>query len=639
MDFSQAQESSHRIRSLSASMVEKAQSGHPGAPMGQADFLTVLFSQFLRITPQDISWPNRDRFILSSGHACAGLYALYHSCGFDFSMSDLQEFRTLNSKTPGHPEYELPIEATTGPLSHGLAQAVGQAMAQKRLQALCPDGAINYRVYVTVGDGCLSEGLAQEALSLAGHLQLDNLIVLYDSNCVTIDGDLQLSFSENIEKRLDSLAWNYIQADGHDFHDIYQALSTAIKSKGPQFIEFKTSIGKHLPSLEGSAQSHGAPVGEQELELLNKGLNINCPWTLPKEHYEFFGLEKKFAQELETWKRKFETSFQKLLTSSARLTSFEIDKQVDKTQASRKTFSQVLCEWSLKEPLLLGGSCDLAASCYTNWPHSRDYQSENTGNNIHFGIREHAAAAICHGLSAAQLYPYCATFLVFSDFMLPAIRLSALSKHKVLYIFTHDSVAVGQDGPTHQPVEQLTHLRDIDGLRVFRPYNTFECHQALENYYQGQGPVAIVLSRQSFFQKSFGPEQKLIQGVYCLNEESKAHITLLGSGADVALCLQAAQELKKTHDLKIRVLSVASLENVDFDQLKSLRKKDSSQWIVFEASTAWHWTQIVSPDSIKCIRSFGQSGPGDQVLKNKGFDLRSACQFILKKCSKLDEKI
>lgn len=626
MDSSLIRQSSKRLQYLSCSMVEKAKSGHPGAPMGQADFLTVLFSQFLKITPQAPDWINRDRFILSCGHASAGLYSLYHSCGFDFSMDDLKQFRQIHAKTAGHPEYELPIEATTGPLGQGLGNAVGQAIARKRLESLLGSKAIDYKVYVCVSDGCLSEGISQEALSLAGHLQLDDLVILYDSNDITIDGSLSQSFSENMRQRIESLGINYQKISGHNVEEIFAALQKTRTDKGPHFIEIKTHIGKNLKDLEGTSKCHGAPIGPERLAELKKDFGIERDWFLPPEHYDLFNLKDKYQQEYENWYKTFGAQAAVLLKHLSFASQHRPD--ISLNEASRKTMSRQIEYFQQSNSLVIGGSCDLAGSCYTTNKASIAFDKDTAGNNLAFGVREHASAAICNGMAQAGLIPFSATFLVFSDYMLPSIRLSALSGHKVLYIFTHDSIGVGEDGPTHQPIEQLTHLRDIPNLTVFRPHNESECALALEEHVAGSGPTAVVLSRQKYTQHPHLSVDENYKGMFFLKKSVGAQLTILSSGAELSLAMSVAQSLESSKGIKVDVISIPSLENCPVDQVKRYQKGTNTRLCAIEASTALHWAQYMPFDHIYKIQGFGASAPCHDVYEYKGFTKEKIMDFF-----------
>lgn len=616
MNSSCAAAASDRLKYLATLMVQTANSGHPGAPMGQSDFLSILFSKYLNISPDYLSWANRDRFILSCGHASAGLYALYHSCGFQFTMEDLKNFRQLHSKTAGHPEYELPIEATTGPLGQGLTNAVGQAIAGKRLQKLFGSDVIDYKVYVCVSDGCLSEGVSHEVLSLAGHLGLDNLVILYDSNGITIDGALDQSFSEDMKMRVQALGLIYDKVDGHDITAIDKALGRAQGLAQPHLIEFKTKIGKFLGApLEGSSASHGAPVGPEVLSELKQKFSIEHDWSLPKEHYDFFDLRSKNNDKIKAWHHQHEARLDKALTLKSFSPSLAASELL--VEATRKTMARQLSALQQQSAVVIGGSCDLAASCHTTFEHSEPFTKDNYGNNIAFGIREFGAAGVCNGIAQAGLLPFTATFLVFSDFMLPAIRLSALSKHKVLYIFTHDSIAVGEDGPTHQPVEQLTHLRDIPGLSVYRPHNTTECFTALSRHLTSEGPSAVILSRQKFTQH-LHLDSSQIKGAYFIKKAQSPIAAILASGSEVDLAMKVADKFKAEQGLSLDVLSISSLKELSNKDLQAYLSEKSINAFALEASTGLHWLKFIPFENLLNIQGFGLSGPGDKVYEYKG---------------------
>ncbi len=567
------------IRFLTIDAVQKANSGHPGMPMGMADFATILFCEFLKFNPHDPHWQNRDRFILSAGHGSMLLYSLLYLTGYkDINLDDLKNFRQLHSKCAGHPEYgELDgIETTTGPLGQGLANAVGMAISAKILQAKFSAEIFDHKIYTIVGDGCLMEGIAQEALSIAGNLVLNNLVVIWDNNSISIDGKTSITTNENIKMRFEALGFEVVSIDGHDHQQIRNSLNHASNIKKPLLIDCKTTIGFGSPNKSGSEKSHGSPLGIQEVEQTRKQLN----WQ-----FEPFEIPQEFLNEFRKAHERCLVDYQKYNENIARLSSqqredldsiinkkFNIDltakfkefyqKIIDKktNQASRKSSQDVL-EFLTKEiPSLIAGSADLTESVLTKTSHTSAISKDNfLGRYIHYGVREHAMSAIMNGLALhGNFIPYGGTFLVFSDYLKPAIRLSALMKKQVFYIFTHDSIGLGEDGPTHQPIEHLAMLRAIPNLHVFRPCDseeTLACYEmALQ---QTNSPSALVFSRQvlNFIDKD---SRDYLRGGYIIKKENisqKLDAVIIATGSEVQIAISAQQKLM-AQNLNVRVVSL-----------------------------------------------------------------------------------
>ena len=480
----QYRELANCIRFLSIDAVQKANSGHPGMPMGMADAVTVLFKDFLNFNPSNPNWINRDRFVLSAGHGSMLLYSLLYLTGYkSVSLNDIKNFRQLDSICAGHPEYHpnSGIETTTGPLGQGISNAVGFAISEEILKKQVGKKIINHKTYVIAGDGCLMEGISHEALSLAGHLRLKNLILLFDNNSISIDGPTNLAVSDDHEKRFKSYGWDYLKIDGHNFKEIRKALQKAQKSKKPVAISCKTMIGYGSPNKGGKASSHGSPLGEDEIRLVRKKLNWpHNTFEIPKNLMDQWrSIGRKASIKANKSKKRFSLRFNKNTIDAEREKAKSDYLKKLQPIATRKC-SEKFLEIASKLPNFIGGSADLAGSNNTKTKNHKIIQSNDfSGNYIHFGVREHAMCGIMNGISLhSKLVPYGGTFLIFSDYCKPSIRLAAMMKQKVIYVFTHDSIGLGEDGPTHQPIEQLTSLRSIPNLNVFRPSDlieTFEC--------------------------------------------------------------------------------------------------------------------------------------------------------------------
>ncbi len=560
------------IRFLSIDAVQKANSGHPGMPMGMADVVTILFKNFLKFNPKNPNWINRDRFILSAGHGSMLLYSLLYLTGYkSISLNDIKNFRQLNSICAGHPEYvpNSGIETTTGPLGQGISNAVGMTLAQEILKNKFGTNFLNHKTYVIAGDGCLMEGISHEALSLAGHLKLKNLIMLFDNNSISIDGPTNLSVSDNFKKRFESYGWDYILIDGHNEKQIFRALRKVQKAKKPTAISCKTIIGYGSPNKSGKASSHGSPLGKEETDLARKKLKWNYkPFKIPKKILnEWRKIGKKGTQKEIKWNIKnkkinlFTNLTRKLVSSSNSKKNEEnklnkiilnekrkIIKDLENI-ATRKSSEKILSVLTYGMNNLIGGSADLSGSNNTKTKyHEIIKPGKFDGNYIHYGVREHAMCGVMNGLALhSDLIPYGGTFLIFSDYCKPSIRLAAMMKQRVIYVLSHDSIGLGEDGPTHQPIEQLAGLRSIPNLNVFRPADSTETFECWENAINSKdAPSVIAVSRQKInpLRKEFEKKNKCALGAYEISRTKiKIVLTILATGSEVDLAIKVSPKL------------------------------------------------------------------------------------------------
>lgn len=644
-DYTELKLIANALRILSADAVEKAKTGHPGTPVGAADLLTVLFAKHLVFNPQDPRWLKRDRFVLSAGHACALLYSLIHLFGNpNLKIADLQNLRQLHSKTPGHPERDLDlgIEVTTGPLGEGVSMAVGLAIAERKFNHLY-DKLYDNHTYAFVGDGCLMEGVSFEALSLAGELRLDKLIVIYDSNQITIDGSTKLAFNENIQLRMEALGFDVQQIDGHNYQQIDVAITKAKNSDKPSFIIANTIIAKDAGDKAGTASAHGAPLGELAINKLRTALNWEYPpFVIPREIYD---LAKKYTKDkLQLYDKFINTAElrnvsrqhldqQQLLDNFTQLAQQSI---ADTLYCSLRQANNTVLNLMLTAQESLGGSADLSNSTSVVTSNYVRFNHDNYGGNfIHYGVREHAMGAIINGIAGFEkIFTYGSTFLVFSDFLRPAIRLAAIMNLNVLYIFTHDSISLGGDGATHQPIEHLDSLALIPNLKVIRPSDIIEiieCYQLMLTY---QGPIVLSLGRQDVptLREHYDVNNNLVaKGGYQLKYYDNAYANLISYGSELHLCVEVAELLKNEKGIYLNIISMPDI--MTFSRQSANYKKqvlDNMINIVIGASTLHGWKDVLGSNTyLYNLTTFGVSAAPQDVLDYYGFNVESIKKFVL----------
>ena len=628
---------SNAIRFLSIDAVEKANSGHPGMPMGMADVVTVLLKDFLKFNPKNPNWINRDRFVLSAGHGSMLLYSLLYLTGYkSVSLKDIKNFRQLNSICAGHPEYHenSGIETTTGPLGQGIANAVGMALAEEILKKKLGNKIINHKTYVLAGDGCLMEGISHESLSLAGHLKLKNLILLFDNNSISIDGPTSLATSDNFKKRFNSYGWDYIEVDGHNCKQISKALVRVQKSKIPTAISCKTTIGYGAPNKSGTASAHGSPLGKEEILLVRKKLNWKYdPFEIPENILnDWRKIGEKASLEAKKFENKNKNNFstKNFNSNISKIVSEEKKKYLKFLEpiATRKSSEIILKIFTKNISELIGGSADLTGSNNTKTTNHKIIKpGKFDGNYIHYGVREHAMCGIMNGLALhSNFIPYGGTFLIFSDYCKPSIRLSALMQQRVIYVMTHDSVGLGEDGPTHQPIEQLSSLRSVPNLNVFRPADsieTFECWELALN--SKKTPSVIALTRQKIkpIRKEYSKENKSGYGAYeILRTNEIIDLTIFASGSEVSLAIDVSHKLA-TQNIYSKVISVPSQELLE-RQTKSYKEKilrETKYKISIEAASTDCWKKYIDKDGL-CfgIDEFGKSAPYKDIFNYFGLN-------------------
>ena len=644
-------QSANAIRALSMDAVQKAKSGHPGAPMGMADIAQVLWCDFLKHNPGDPNWFNRDRFVLSNGHGSMLMYSLLHLTGYDLSIDDLQQFRQFDSKTPGHPEfgYTPGVETTTGPLGQGLANAVGMAIAEKTLGAQFNrenHEVIDHYTYVFAGDGCLMEGISHEVCSLAGTLNLGKLVMFYDDNGISIDGEVDEWFADDTAKRFEAYGWQVLSVDGHDPAAISDAIKQAqSEASRPTLISCKTIIGFGSPNKQGTSATHGAPLGDEEIAATRAALEWpHAPFVIPEDIKQLWdATEKGFTAE-SAWKEKlviYEEEYPELAMELVRrlkgqLPSYfsaKADEYIAKCQGSddnipsRKASQNCIEAYASLLPELIGGSADLTGSNLTNWSGSSAISQKADGNYIYYGVREFGMSAIATGMALhGGFIPYTATFLIFMEYARNAVRMSALMKQQSIFVYTHDSIGQGEDGPTHQPVEQLASLRTTPNMSVWRPCDNVESAVAWKSAIERQvGPTSLVFSRQNLPHQARSDEQlqAISRGAYILKDcQGEPAVIVLATGSEVAISLAAVETLQ-AEGIKARLVSMPSVdvfEAQDADYQEQVLPMSVRRRVAVEAAGVDYWRKFVGLDGkVIGMHTFGESAPGPVLMEHFGF--------------------
>lgn len=650
------------VRILSAEMIAKANSGHPGLPLGFADVATILFSEVLKYDSKNPKWFDRDRFVLSAGHGSALLYSLLYLTGYeDCTIDEIKNFRQLHSKTAGHPEYGYlkGIETTTGPLGQGVANAVGMAIAEKMAEVRYSENLVNHKIYCMVGDGCLMEGISYEALNVAGHLNLDNLVIMWDNNSITIDGSTDVSRAEDMKKRMESNGFKYISADGHDFASIRSAFDESKLARQPVFIDFKTIIGIGCAAKQGTSKCHGSPIKGEELELLKKHYGWTySPFEIPSEILKAWNdCGVRNLGEFSDWNDRLQKSDKKQEFLDAmecrlpkgwkdNLANFKKEIFAEKpSEATRKSSNRVLEILTKDIPFLIGGSADLTGSVLTQTSSTKQAITKDdfAGRYINYGIREHGMASIMNGIYLhGGFIPYGGTFFCFADYEKPAIRLACLMHLPVIHVLTHDSIGLGEDGPTHQPVEHLAMLRATPNINVFRPCNlqeTIECYEiALE---ENKTPTAMVLSRQNVtFSSQESKENQSKKGMYIFSDSNGTpDVVLIATGTEMDLAL-ATKPILEGRGLKVRVVSAPCwelFEKQTSEYKKSVLGDEKVLRVAIEAASSFGWDRYLGRNGLFCgipDNSFGMSGPAEKVYEYFGLTAEKISEKVFKKLGK-----
>ena len=656
------QHAANAIRALSMDAVQKANTGHPGAPMGMADIAEVLWTRYLKYNPANPHWSDRDRFVLSNGHGSMLIYSLLHLTGFDLSIDDIKDFRQLHSKTPGHPEYGYTpgVETTTGPLGQGLANAVGMAVAEKLMAARFNKEShqiVDHRTWCFVGDGCLMEGISHEACSLAGTLGLGKLNVVYDDNGISIDGEIEGWFTDDTPARFEAYGWHVVRdVDGHDPDAVAAAFDEAVgETSRPSIICCKTTIGKGSPNKEGKESCHGAPLGADEIALTREALGwAHDPFVVPDDVYAHWDARTSGAQAEAAWQSQFDAyknDCPELADEFQRRMAGELPAEFltgvddfiaqcvanESDVASRKASQQAIAAIAPKLPELLGGSADLAGSNLTLWPGATGADASNAeGNYIYYGVREFAMAAMMNGLALhGGFIPYGGTFLIFMEYARNAVRMAALMKQRAIYVFTHDSVGLGEDGPTHQPVEQLTAMRSTPNLDTWRPCDAVESAIAWKQaILRSDGPSALVFSRQTLPHQVGAAERvsDVARGAYILREEQgELEAVIIATGSEVALAIETAEKLSAA-GRGVRVVSMPCaevFERQDVEYRESVLPSHLLARVAVEASHQDWWYKYVGLDGrVVGMNSFGESAPGPVLMREFGFTVENVIEAV-----------
>ena len=655
------QDLANAIRALSMDAVQAAKCGHPGMPMGMADIAQVLWKKHLKYNPNNPEWFDRDRFVLSNGHGSMLLYSLLHLTGFDLPMAELKAFRQLGSKTPGHPECDVTpgVETTTGPLGQGIANAVGMAMAEKILAKKFNKkdiDLIDHYTYVFCGDGCLMEGISHEVCSFAGTQKLNKLIMLYDDNEISIDGRVEGWFTDDTPGRFESYGWKVIrEIDGHNFESIDQALKEAKSSNKPTLICCKTEIGKGSPNMAGSADTHGAALGDDEIALTRENINWpHEPFFIPEDIYNEWdhkgigqNIEDQWLEKLKEYAKNYKSEakeFERLVTGdlpvkfestiSDLIKKFETDET---DYASRKCSGICLDGLGPVMPELIGGSADLTPSNNTQWKGAEQLSSDGTGNYINYGVREFGMSAIMNGLVLhGGIRPYAGTFLTFLDYARNAVRMSALMKLPVVYVYTHDSIGVGEDGPTHQPVEHISMLRATPGINTWRPCDGVETAYAWKHALESKDlPTALILSRQNLPPQSRNDSGLIDKGGYVLLEAEDEDLVIIATGSEVELAINSA-ELLQAEGIKVKVVSIPCTEIFDSQSEEyKLQVLGTKPKVAIEAGTKDFWYKYLNAgDEVIGLDCFGESAPLKDLLEHFGF----TNEKVVETCKKVLEK-
>ncbi|MBQ8869781.1 MAG: transketolase [Alphaproteobacteria bacterium] len=639
------------IRFLSADAIDKSKSGHPGMPLGMADVATVLFSEFVKINPKNPHWFDRDRFVLSAGHGSMLMYSLLYLLGYeDICLEDIKNFRQLGSKTAGHPEYGhlAGIDMTTGPLGQGISSAVGMALAERIINAKYGDDLCNHYTYVINGDGCLMEGVSQEAAELAGHLKLNKLIVLWDNNNITIDGTVASASSTNQLKRFEAFGWNTIEIDGHNYQQISEAIKSAQKSDKPTLISCKTTIGFGAPNKCGTPKCHGSPLGEDETSQMRKALNWDyAPFVVPENILNMWrAVGEKSLKEFETWQKKADKvgrGFADFIENklpldfNAGLTQLKAEAIANKTKvATRKASNMCLEKIVGVVPQVVGGSADLAASNLTVVSASKTITADDyNGNNVAYGIREHAMAAIMNGMSLhGGIIPFGGTFFVFSDYMRPSMRLAALMGIRVIYVLTHDSIGVGEDGPTHQPIEHLASYRAMPNIYTFRPCDVVETAEAWEVALSLESaPSILALTRQSLpLLRESVVENLTAKGGYVISDVQSGktrQATIIATGSEVSMAIEA-QKLLREKGIEVAVVSMPCAELFDKQDPKYQDEVlGNCPRVAVEAGIKFGWEKYTGlRGDIIGMDGFGASGPADKLFEYFGITVEEVVESV-----------